>query len=194
MLDLFLSQRNVSTKTKLSIKAMVSLLIVALAVALPQFVHIFAGSAGGVKYLPMYLPVIIGGCILGTYWGLGVGIMSPIASFLLTSVIGNPMPIAIRLPYMIMELAIFGLISGLFSKKIFTKRWMVYPAVISSLIVGRLSFLAFSFIFQSVSPISGNLVWNQILNGYIGMIAQIILVPIVVVLLMEFLKKENNDR
>ncbi|MCH5172007.1 MAG: hypothetical protein J1F31_04210 [Erysipelotrichales bacterium] len=193
MLDLVLSQRNVSTKVKISIKTLVSVLVVILSVALPQFVHIFAGSAGGVTYLPMYLPVIIGGCLLGAYWGLGVGIMSPLTSYLITSLMGNPMPIAARLPYMIVELAIFGLVSGLFSKKIFENKWMAYPAVISAILAGRLSFLAISFIFQSVSSIKGNLVWNQILNGYWGIIIQLIVVPVVVILLVKLLKKEKSE-
>lgn len=193
MLDLVLSQRNVSAKFKISIKTLVSILVIVMAVALPQFVHIFAGPTGGVTFLPMYLPVILGGCLLGTYWGLGVGIISPMASFLITSLMGNPMPIAARLPYMVMELAIFGLISGLFSKRIFKNKWMVYPAVVSAILLGRLSFLAVSFIFQSVSTIKGNIVWNQILNGYWGIIIQIIAVPVIVILLLKLLKKETSE-
>ncbi|MCH5180782.1 MAG: hypothetical protein J1F32_06185 [Erysipelotrichales bacterium] len=192
MLDLVLSQRNINTKVKISIQALVSILVVLLAVALPQFVHIFAGSAGGVTYLPMYLPVILGGCLLGAYWGLGVGIMSPLVSFLLTSLMENPMPIAARLPYMIMELAIFGLVSGLFSKKIFENKWIVYPAVISAILLGRLSFLAISFIFQSVSVVKGNAVWTQILNGYMGVLIQLAVVPVIVTILRHLLKKDNE--
>lgn len=192
MLDLVLSQRNINTKVKISIQALVSILVVLLAVGLPQFVHIFAGSAGGVTYLPMYLPVILGGCLLGAYWGLGVGIMSPLVSFLLTSLMGNPMPIAARLPYMIMELAIFGLVSGLFSKKIFENKWMVYPAVISAILLGRLSFLAISFIFQSVSVVKGSAVWTQILNGYMGVLIQLAVVPVIVMVLRHLLKKDNE--
>ena len=191
MLDLVLSQRKVSTKLKISIQTLVSALIVILSVALPQFVHIFAGTTGGVMYLPMYLPVILGGCLLGAYWGLGIGVISPIVSFLFTSLMGNPMPIIVRLPYMIMELGIFGLVSGLFSKKIFANKWMVYPAIISSVLLGRLSFLAMSFIFQGISPIKGNAVWNQILSGYMGIVIQIVLVPLIVILLLRLLKKEK---
>ena len=193
MLDLVLSQRNVNIKLKISIQTLVSIFVVVLSVALPQFVHIFAGATGGVTYLPMYLPVILGGCLLGASWGLGIGIMSPIVSFLFTSLMGNPMPIATRLPYMVMELAIFGLISGLFSRKIHANKWMVYPAVISAILVGRLSFLVVAFIFQSISPIKGAAVWEQILNGYFGILIQLAIVPAIIILLRHLLKKDKNQ-
>lgn len=192
MLNQILVQRNVSTKVKVSIHTLVSILIVAMSVALPQFVHIFAGSTGGVTYLPMYLPVIIGGCLLGAYWGLGVGIMAPITSFLITSMMGNPMPIATRLPYMILELAIFGLVSGLFSKYIFKNKLMAYPAVISAVLAGRLSFLGITFIFQNISSLKANVVFNQIQTGYIGVILILLVAPLTIILLAHLLTKKEN--
>ena len=78
MLDAVLTRKNVSFKFKITIKTMVSVGLIALAVILPQIIHATLGASGGAQWLPMYLPVLIGGCLLGCKWGLGVGIMSPI--------------------------------------------------------------------------------------------------------------------
>jgi hypothetical protein len=61
----------------------------------------------------MYLPVLLGGCLLGWRWALAVGVLSPVVSFLITSLAGAPMPALPRLPFMMAELAVFALVSGL---------------------------------------------------------------------------------
>ncbi len=190
MLELVLKQKNVNFKTRVGIKTVVSLLVIILAIVLPQIVHIFAGATGGVLFLPMYLPILLGGCLLGAYWGVGIGIIAPILSFLFTSLLGNPMPIAIRLPYMVFELGIFGLVSGLFSKLIFRNKWFVYPAIICAIIFGRLAFLGLAFIFQNISTIQGTMAWNQILSGYAGVIIQIVVLPLIIFALLKLLKKD----
>ena len=116
MIENVLEKRSAAFKTKIAVKTLISAAVVALAVILPQIVHALAGAAGGAKWLPMYLPVLIGGCLLGWKWGLAVGVLSPLASFAITSMFGDPMPAAARLPYMIVELAVFAGITGLFSR------------------------------------------------------------------------------
>ncbi|MDE7181623.1 MAG: hypothetical protein K2O41_01145, partial [Clostridia bacterium] len=118
MIESVLAKKNYSAKTKITVKSLISAGLVALAVILPQIIHAAFGSAGGVQWLPMYLPVLLGGCLLGWTWGLGVGIASPVVSFLITLAFGNPMPAAARLPFMIAELAVFAAVSGLFTEKI----------------------------------------------------------------------------
>lgn len=69
----------------------------------------------------------LAGCLLGVRRGLGVGIASPLFSFAVTSLAGNAMPAAARLPFMIAELAMFAVVSGLFSKKIYENGWAGFP-------------------------------------------------------------------
>ena len=141
MLENALTVRNVPSGTKIKLKTAVSAGLIALAVILPQVVHALLGMPGGVKWLPMYLPVLISGCVLGTKWGLAVGVLSPVISFLLTSAAGNPMPAAARLPFMMLELAVFAIVSGLFTKKIFENGLWAFPAVILAQLCGRGIFL-----------------------------------------------------
>ena len=103
MIENILARKGISLKIRLTVKSLVSAGIVVLAVVLPQLVHLAAGASGGVTWLPMYLPVLLGGCLLGTWWGLGVGVLSPLVSFAVTSAMGNAMPAAARLPFMTAE-------------------------------------------------------------------------------------------
>ncbi|MDE6104090.1 MAG: hypothetical protein K2G38_00170, partial [Clostridia bacterium] len=151
MIETVLAKKNYSAKTKITVKSLISAGLVALAVILPQIIHAAQGAAGGVQWLPMYLPVLLGGCLLGWSWGLGVGIASPVVSFLITLAFGNPMPVAARLPFMIAELAVFAAVSGLFTEKIAANGWMAFPAVLLAQIAGRTAFMLSVLIFQSVT-------------------------------------------
>ena len=108
MIESVLARHNVKPGVKIAVKTFISAGVVALAVILPQIVHLFAGAQGGVQWLPMYLPVLLGGFILGSVWGLGIGVLSPLVSFAITSAWGDPMPALARLPFMMAELAVFA--------------------------------------------------------------------------------------
>lgn len=168
MLETALERKNIKFGVKITVKALISAGVIALAVILPQLVHLFSGAAGGAKWLPMYLPVLIGGCLLGWRWGLGVGVLSPVVSFLITSMTGNAMPAASRLPYLIAELAVFAVVSGVFSKKISENLWLAFPAVLLAQVSGRAVFLMVAAIFQSIAPLSAAAVWSQIQTGLLG--------------------------
>lgn len=192
MLESILVKKQVKTKTKITIKTLISAGLIAMAVILPQIVHLVAGAQGGMVWLPMYLPILIGGALLGVKWGLGVAIVSPILSFLITSAISSPMPALSRLPFMIAELCVFALVSGMFSKAISKHTWMVIPAMLSAIVAGRLSFLALVAIFDSVSSLSVGLVYDQILMSWPGIILSLVLVPLIIFILNKLLNKESK--
>ena len=193
MLENALVKKNLSVKAKITIKSLVSAGIVALAVILPQIVHLALGQPGGIQWLPMYLPVLLGACILGWKWGLGVGVFSPIASFLITNAFGNPMPVATRLPFMVVELAVFALVSGLFTKKIVKNSWLAFPAVLLAQFAGRSVFMLLVIIFQSVTAFTPAMIWSQIQTGLLGMVLQAVIVPLMVIGIKFLLNKEKND-
>lgn len=192
MIESVLVRRNVALRVKVTVKMLVSLAVVALAVLLPQLVHLAAGAQGGVQWLPMYLPVLLGGCLLGWQWGLGVGVLSPVVSFAVTALAGDPMPAAARLPYMMAELAVFAAVSGMFSKQIVRNGWMAFPAVLLAQVAGRLTFLALAAVFQAVSPLTAAAVWSQIRSGLLGMVAQAVVVPFLVMGVRALLVREKK--
>ena len=192
MIESVLTRKNVNVKTKITVKSLLAAGIVALAVLLPQLVHIAAGAQGGAQWLPMYLPVLLGGCLLGWRWGLGIGVLSPLISFAVTSLFGNAMPAAARLPYMVAELAVFAAVSGLFSEKIAENGWMAFPAVLLAAVSGRATFLLLAAVFQSVSPLSAATAWAQIQTGLVGLVLQAVLVPFIVLGLSQLLARDKQ--
>lgn len=194
MIDTILIRSNAKTRVKITVKTIISICLIALAVGLPQLVHLVAGASGGVTWLPMYLPVLLAGCLLGSWWGIGVAVLSPIVSFLITSAFfGSAMPALARLPFMIVELSVFAGVSGLFSKKIVENEWLAFPAVLLSAIAGRLVFLGLVAIFQNVSTLTVDLVWNQIKIGMIGLVLQSVIVPLIVIFLRKIMLKEKAE-
>lgn len=86
------------------------------AVALPQLFHAIGtisgtGAALGAALLPMHLPVLLAAFAAGPVVGSIVGILSPLISFAISG-----MPNAALLPFMVIELGVYGLTAGLLSK------------------------------------------------------------------------------
>lgn len=190
MLENILTQRNVSTQKKITCKTLVSVGLIALAVILPQLVHLALGQPGGVQLLPMYLPALIGGCLLGARWGIVVGALSPLASYAITSLMGEAMPALPRLPFMVAELTVFAVVAGLFSKKIYENGLWAFPAVIAAQLCGRAVFLGLVAVFQNAVPFTVPMIWSQILAGWMGIVIQAVLAPIVIIGLRAILIKD----
>lgn len=193
MLENALTYRNVSFGKKIAVKTIISAGLVALAVVLPQLVHVALGQPGGVQWLPMYLPVLIGGCLLGAKWGLAVGVLSPLVSFVITTAAGNAMPAAARLPFMMAELAVFAVVSGLFTKKIAENGLWAFVAVISAQLAGRAVFMGLVALTQSVTPFTPAMIWSQIQTGFIGLAVQAVLVPGIIILLRKLMLKDGGN-
>lgn len=193
MIDNVLERKQLSLRMKITLKSLISAGIIALAVVLPQIAHLAVGAQAGVMLLPMYLPVLLGSCILGVRWGTAVGVLSPFVSYLITSAFGSPMPAAARLPFMMAELAMFALVSGMFSKMIEKHLWMAFPAVIAAEICGRAFFMLLVTVFAGITPFTPSMIWGQIKTGFVGLAIQAVLVPLIVIGLGYLLKKNNSD-
>ena len=193
MLEHILTQRQVTVQKKITAKALVSAGLIALAVILPQIVHLALGQPGGVQLLPMYLPVLIGGCLLGSRWAIVVGALSPVVSWAITSIAGNPMPALPRLPFMVAELTVFAVVAGLFSKKIAANGLWAFPAVIAAQLAGRAVFLGLVAVCQSFAPFTVPMIWSQILAGWMGLAIQAVLVPLLIIGLRALLIKDKQD-
>lgn len=192
MIETVLTKKQFSLKAKLTVKFLIAIGVVVSAVVLPQLVHLVAGAQGGAIWLPMYFPVLLGGCLLGAFWGLGIGVAAPLASILITSVSGNPMPAAARLPFMVAELAVFASVSGLFSEKIAKNAWIAFPAVLIAEVAGRSVFMLLALVFQSVAPFTPAAVWGQIESGMPALVLQALIVPAIVIC-VKYLTDKKRD-
>ena len=192
MLENVLEKRKTSLKIKISVKSAVSAALIVLAVVLPQIAHLAVGASAGMTLLPMYLPVLMGGLLLGTKWGLIVGILSPVASFCITSLAGAAMPAASRLPFMMAELAVFAAVSGLFGSKISEKPLLAFVGVILAQVCGRAFFLLCVYAFRGLSPLTVAAVWGQIKTGFTGLAIQAVAVPVIAIVISKLLNKEQS--
>lgn len=166
---------NVYIYKKLSLKAKVVATFVALtcAVVLPQLCHLLGGSGLGELLLPMHLAILLAGLIAGPAVGAVSGALAPILSFALTG-----MPIYTVLPFMVIELCAYGLVSGLMANVRTYSILKVLVAQISGRIVkmGAL-FITFYGFGGSISPVS---VINAIKAGVLGIALQLIIIPLVI--------------
>lgn len=194
MIENALRSRQVSFKLGITVKALISAGIVALAVLLPQLAHLALGEQAGMRFLPMYLPVLLGGCLLGWQWGLGIGLLSPLVSYLITSAAGVPMPALARLPFMMAELAVFAVVCGVFSDKIAKNDLMAFPAVLLAQLGGRSVFLLSAAAFSGVSPLNAAMVWSQIQTGFAGLLIQAVLAPVIIIGLKALMDKSGSGK
>lgn len=194
MIENALRSRQVSFKLGITVKALISAGTVALAVLLPQLAHLALGEQAGMRFLPMYLPVLLGGCLLGWQWGLGIGLLSPLVSYLITAAAGAPMPALARMPFMMAELAVFAVICGVFSDKIARNGLMAFPAVLLAQLGGRSVFLLSAAAFSGVSPLNAAMVWGQIQTGFAGLLIQAVLAPVIIIGLKALTDKSGSGK
>lgn len=161
--------------------------LLALSVLLPQLFHLIGGQAAGGMFLPMHIPVLISGLLLGPAYGAFVGAVSPAVSFMLTG-----MPAAVKLPFMVIELTVYGLTAGLCAK-----RRGLYFSLILAQLCGRLAnavaLLAALYVFQlHVPPIAT--VWTAIVTGLPGIAIQLAFIPGLVIILKKVISFDTANR
>lgn len=155
-------------------KLVLTSLFIACGLLLPIAFHSF--GMGGRTFLPMHLPVFMGGMLLGWLPGLIIGSLTPVLSCFLT---GMP-PLIPSLPMMFVELALFGLVSGYLYHD---KRKNIYFALLSAMIIGR---LGAAFVLMLFSDILGiklhplTYVAATFMTGLAGVVFQIVFIPILV--------------
>lgn len=169
-----------------TLKLCTGALLLAAGILLPQVFHMIGGQAMGGILLPMHLPVFIAGLLLGPFYGCAIGIITPLISFFVTG-----MPPAGKLPFMLIELLTYGLVSGLLrSRKI-----NLYVSLILAQIAGRvanaLALVFATYVLQLNVP-AVITVGTAVVTGIPGLILQLVLVPAVVILIERVLHLGNK--
>jgi len=138
----------------------------------------------GMMLLPMHIPVMLAGLILGYRYGLLVGIIVPL---LRSFIFGMPvfMPMGISMAF---ELGTYGLVIGLMYALSEHKNIVsLYVSMIVAMIIGRIVWGIAMFVL--VVSINGgmftlNAFWmGAFVNAVPGIVLQLVLIPIVMVAL-----------
>lgn len=157
--------------------------LIAFAIMIPQLFHFTGIPKSGQVFLPMHLPVLFSGFVIGPGFGLMVGILSPIFSALLTG-----MPDMARLPFMVLELATYGCMSGILYNvlQLNRKKFGIYSSLILSMIAGRVVYAISLFVAANLFsiPCGGPIAAiTATVTGIVGIIIQLVLIPPMIYLL-----------
>ena len=131
---------NASVKLQKNVKKItVGGLLIALALVLPMAFHLTGVPQPGQVFLPMHIREPS----LGPVFGFFVGLFSPIISSVLTG-----MPAVGRLPFMMIELAVYGLVSGLMYNtfKFNKKKMGTYISLLTAMLCGRIVYAISLFV------------------------------------------------
>ncbi|NLI91135.1 MAG: ECF transporter S component [Peptococcaceae bacterium] len=157
-------------------KSIFTAVCMALCVVLPMAFH-SVQNAGSI-FLPIHIPVLLCGLLCGWSFGLACGIIGPVLSSLFT---GMP-PIA-YLPSMLVELAAYGLITGIIMSNVHTKRIYadLYISLIGAMLAGRVvAGIAKALIFSPGHITMAAWVTSYFVTSLPGIIIQIVLIPSIV--------------
>ena len=155
-------------------------LLLALGVLFPQVFHLVGGPAAGGVWLPMHIPVLLGGFFLGPWWGLALGVITPCLSAF------TGMPSLVRLPFMVCELAAYGLIASLLSRRVRLPRRTaeLYVCLLGAMLLGRAVYgIMNALVFSAGSYGWGIFVSAAFVAAAPGIVIQLILIPPVILLL-----------
>lgn len=173
------------SRQKLSVKAQVLGALIALvsAVALPQLLHVVGAASGmgtalGETFLPMHLPIILMGLLVGPYAAGAAGLLSPLVSFALTG-----MPTSVMLPFMMIELCAYGICAGALRNAKLPTILKVLIAMIAGRAVRGIAIVAGFYAFGTA--IQPKVIFTSISAGLFGIILQLVIIPLAVYRLKE---------
>ena len=156
-------------------------LLLAIGILVPMIFHIF--GVAGQAFLPMHIPIIIGGYILAPQLAFILGLLTPFLSSFLTA-----MPVLFPIAVIMMvELSFYALTISVLTK-VFKQNTMV--SLVIAMVVGRimagLTVYCLVLLFNiKMKPIL--YVKAALITGMPGIIIQLILIPV----LLHALKKSK---
>ena len=133
----------------------------------------------GSMLCPMHIPVLLCGFLCGGSWGLMIGVLAPL---LRSFVVGMPVlfPMAVC---MALELGTYGFVAGELYDRLEKGKWSIYVSLISAMILGRIVWGIAMFACMGFDTTKFG--FHAFISGAVtmavpGIIAQVVLVPIIV--------------
>ena len=155
-------------------------MLLALGVVLPTI----TGPELGSRLLPMHIPALLTGLVLGPKYGLVVGFITP----LLRSVTFGMPPLQIATT-MAFEIGTYGWVAGLIYGKAKANVITLYVALISAMLVGRVVFGIATYVlfvgFDFGPGVYNLTMWTTsvFITSWPGIVGQLIMIPLIVVAL-----------
>ena len=162
-----------------TIKLVITAMCVALCIVLPWAFHIIPNF--GSVFSPMHIPVLLCGLVCGWPLGLLCGALGSGLSCLITG-----MPPAPMLPPMMIELSVYGAVSGFLFDRIRTKNIFadLYISLIPAMLIGRvIAGLARAWIFAPGGFSLAMWASSYFVKSLPGIVIHLILIPAIVIAL-----------
>lgn len=174
------------TKRNTLIKIILSALFLTLAYVMPFLTGQIPEI--GAMLCPLHIPVILCGFICGWKYGLVVGLIAPV---LRSIVLGMP-PLFPTGLCMSLELASYGVISGIAFRMLPKKTFYIYVSLIIAMMFGRIiwgtsMFFCYGLNFSKFGLI--NFWTGAFVNALPGIIVQIVLIPIIIIVYKRLTKR-----
>ena len=131
---------------------------------------------------PMHIPVLLCGFLCGPWYGLAVGLIAPLMRSML---FGMPplFPTAVAMSF---ELAAYGVLTGILYRRLPKTTPMLYVALISAMLGGRIVWGAVMTVLSGVS--GSSFTWKMFIAGAFtnaipGIILHIVIIPPIILAL-----------
>ena len=157
-----------------------TLAFVLLDVLVPWVFHQF--HLAGPTFLPMHIFILIAGLAFGWRAGLMVGLLTPLASYLVSG-----MPALRILPQIVVELSVYGLAAGILRERF--NRPVIW-SLLAAMVAGRLAlclavlvaYLTLGTIYSPLGPEANPflVVWSAVKQGWPGTVIQLALIPAII--------------
>ena len=174
-------------KTFNTLNIVTTAMLCAVCVVLSAAFHYLQLGSVGALISPMHLPVFLAGILCGPWLGLICGVVSPVASFFVSGATNPRFPD--RLIPMIVELAVYGFLSGLlryvFLKNSKTNKFAAVLALIIAMVAGRAVAAFVSAIFLTLVTTNevsyfvnlGISMLGKFTSTWVGIRIQLVLIP-----------------
>lgn len=154
-------------------KEVITAVCIALCVVLPMAFHTIPNA--GKIFCPMHIPVLLCGLVCGWPYGLLCGIAGPVLSCMILQ-----MPPIALLPSMMIELSVYGMVTGLMMCLVHTGKFLadIYISLGVSMLAGRLAAGAAQALIFNLGQYSLALwVTSYFISAWPGLVLQIVLIP-----------------
>lgn len=148
-------------------------LMVAVGIILPQAFHVFGTGAGNI-FLPIQYGVFLTGMLVSPVYGGIAGMLIPVLSSLLTG-----MPPVPKVYFMIPELVTYGIVTGLFIKVTTPVKALVIAMVTGRAVYGAALIMGM-FLFEIKAPFMNvnGFIYSMVM-GIPGLLIQLLVLPII---------------
>lgn len=154
-------------------KVVITAMMIASCVVLPMAFHAIPGA--GPMLLPMHIPVLLAGLICGPVFGFIAGLIGPFLSSILTG-----MPPAGFMPVMMIELSVYGAVTGIVMKLVHTGRSSLdlYASLLVAMLFGRIvAGIVQALIFFEGTYTMAIWITSLFITSLPGIVIQIVFVP-----------------